>query len=55
MTSKERARIIEEAMKVTIDSLASHLPYTHCGKQQQFHRRCVKEYTLLLTLLSKLY
>jgi hypothetical protein len=55
MTSKERARILEKAIKLTLLSLESHLPYTYVGKRQAFHRACVKEYTMLLTLLSKLY
>jgi hypothetical protein len=57
-----RAKLIDEAMRLVYDSLQSHLPYTHVGphalqpgETTQFHKNCVKEYSRVLELLSKLY
>ena len=57
-----RARYIDEAMRLVYDSLQSHLPFTHVGSDSlipgetvEFHKKCVKEYSRVLDLLSKLY
>lgn len=58
----ERAKKIEEAIRLTYDSLQSHLPYTHeepdmtsRDETKAFHRKSVKEYVRLLTILTELY
>lgn len=58
----ERAKKIEEAIKLTYDSLQSHLPYTHeepdmtsRDETKAFHRKAVKEYARLITILTELY
>ena len=51
----ERARNIEKAVKIVIDSLVSHLPKTYADDESEFHRLCVCEYSEVLVLLSKLY
>ena len=57
-----RAKAIDEAIRLVYDSLQSHLPYTHVGPDSlipgettEFHKNCVKEYSRVLELLSKLY
>ena len=57
-----RAKVIDEAIRLVYDSLQSHLPYTHVGPDSlmpgettEFHKKCVKEYSRVLELLSKLY
>lgn len=57
-----RAKAIDEAMRLVYDSLQSHLPFTHVGadalmpgETTEFHKNCVKEYSRVLELLSKLY
>lgn len=58
----KRAKAIDEAMRLVYDSLQSHLPFTHAtpdslmpGETAEFHKKCVKEYSRVLDLLSKLY
>lgn len=58
----KRAKAIDEAIRIVYDSLQSHLPFTHVspdslspGETTQFHKNCVKEYSRVLELLSKLY
>lgn len=60
MTKKERAKLIEEAIKIVTDSLTSHLPYTHepdtnTEGNDDFHKKCVEEYARVIEILSKLY
>ncbi len=52
-----RAKKIEQAIKLTYDSLQSHLKYTHAhsSEGQKFHIKCVKEYAEVIKLLSELY
>lgn len=56
-----RAKMIDEAMSLVISSLASHLPYTHGGgklprtESKRFHKKCVREYSRIIDLLSNLY
>ena len=61
-TMHKRARYIDEAMRLVYDSLQSHLSWTHAkpdqlvdGETAEFHKKCVKEYSRVLDLLSKLY
>jgi hypothetical protein len=59
-TEQERARKIDEAMRLVWASLETHLIYTHAGKlirneTYDFHKKTVIEYVALLKLLSELY
>lgn len=66
MTKKERAERLVEAIKLTLDSLDSHLGYCNdevkaCNvrshKQElgdkKFHRQCVREYAYIALVLSE--
>jgi hypothetical protein len=57
MTSNERAKVIEQIIRLVWDSLESHLPYTHTKHHDgyAFHVQCVKEYVEILRLVTKLY
>lgn len=61
LTAEEkRARAIARAIRLSYDSLRSHLPYTFSGEMIRgedyaFHQRCVKGYSKLICLLSTLY
>lgn len=63
MKPKKRARMIEEAIRLSYSSLESHLKWTHSklGKHRdddetnQFHVNCVKEYARTIYILSRLY
>lgn len=57
MSKKERAKLIEQGLRLTWDSLQSHLPYTHSPSKdgELFHKKCVKEYSELISILSKLF
>lgn len=58
----ERAKKIEEAIRLTWDSLQSHLQYTHGQEElmlrdetKGFHKKCVKQYGAILKTLTELY
>jgi len=58
----ERAKKIEEAIRLTWDSLQSHLQYTHGQEElmlrdetKPFHKRCVRDYAKVLKILTELY
>lgn len=58
----ERAKKIEEAIRLTWDSLQSHLQYTHGQEElmlrdetKSFHKRCVHDYAKTLQILTELY
>lgn len=53
-TKKEKK--IERAIRLTWSSLESHLQYTHkqSSEGKTFHRKCVKEYSELINILSDL-
>lgn len=55
----ERAKVVEELIVKVWGSLESHLGYTHMEVQlpesNTFHVECVREYSEMLVLLSKLY
>ena len=67
MTKRKRARLIEDAMKLTWDSLSSHLEWTYGSKKEikrvvknnggspSFHVKAIKEYSRIIQILSKLY
>ena len=54
---KHREKTIERAIRTVWDSLESHFRYTYkrTGEGKEFHKKCVKEYALLITWLSELY
>jgi len=47
---------IEALIRLTYDSLQSHLKYTHISTSEgkDFHKKCVKDYALMINLLSDL-
>lgn len=51
-----KAKAIERLMRLSWSSLESHLKYTYINTTEgkNFHRKCVREYTEMLELLSKL-
>lgn len=59
--SAERAKKIEQGIKIAYDSLETHLMYTHSPKglirneTHTFHKKCVKEYATLIAILAELY
>lgn len=57
MTSAEKAKMIERAIKLAYDSLDSHLRYTYVksSEGQLFHKKCVVEYAEIISILSHLY
>lgn len=59
-----RAKMIDEAIKLTWSSLQSHLGYTYTETPKgytrertgrAFHKKCVQDYTRVITILTKLY
>lgn len=57
---KQRAKHIEEAMRIVWSSLESHLSYTHGRvrnrlENHSFHKRCVRDYARTIEILSQLY
>lgn len=64
LSKGQRAKIVDEALKLVYDSLRSHLGYTHqqvskgtqkVSGDEKFHRKTVKEYAWLMFLISRLY
>lgn len=60
MKSKERAKLIERAIRLTWSSLDSHLELTHRKApkfvgREKFHKTCVKDYAEMIVILTKLY
>jgi len=60
----ERAKLIDDAMRMVWVSLESHLTHTHStamlNKKDKketcaFHKKCVRDYVELMSTLSKLY
>lgn len=58
----ERARKIDEAIRLTYDSLQSHLRYTYeepdmtsRNETKAFHKRCVTDYGKVIKILTELY
>lgn len=51
-----REKKIERAIRLTWDSLESHLKYTHVSTSEgyNFHIKCVKEYAEVIKILSEL-
>lgn len=52
-----KERKIERAIRLTYDSLQSHLRYTYIktSEGERFHKNCVKEYSEIIKVLSELY
>ena len=53
----KRERKIDKAIRLTYDSLQSHLRYTYIKTTEgnKFHKNCVKEYAEIIKILSDLY
>ncbi len=52
-----RSRKIQKIIELAYDSLRSHLPYTYLPTTEgkKFHIQCVREYSLMIHLLTDLY
>ena len=57
-------KLVSEALDLTVDSLTSHLEYTHKkmtrselkrGETNEFHKGCVKDYAKVINILVQLY
>lgn len=57
MNANQRARLIERAIRLAYDSLQSHLRYTYAKSSEgtAFHKKCVREYAEIISILVKLY
>lgn len=59
MKEQERARLIERAIRLTWASAESHLRLVHerrpRNESADFHKKAIREYLEILTILSKLY
>jgi len=59
--NSERAQLIARAIQLSYDSLQSHLPYTDGDRKvsfvekSTFHKKCIREYSELIKILSLLY
>ena len=55
--SNEKARKIDRAIRLTWESLESHLAWTHKQSSEgtTFHRKCIKDYAEIIKILSELY
>lgn len=55
--SSDRAKKLERLIRLTWSSLESHIRWTHQKSSEglQFHKRCVKDYSTMIKLLSELY
>lgn len=53
----KREKKIDKAIRLTYDSLQSHLRYTYIKTSEgaKFHKNCVKEYAIIIQILSELY
>ncbi len=51
-----REKEIERAIRLTYSSLESHLHWTHAKSSEgkTFHKKCIREYSELIFILSKL-
>ena len=56
-TKHKKERKIDKAIRLTFDSLQSHLRYTYIKTSEgtKFHKDCVKEYAAIIQILSELY
>lgn len=64
LTSQDRAKKIDRAIRLAWSSLESHLEGAHRnlkllekknGESNKFHKQCVKEYAEIIKILSELY
>lgn len=57
MTKDDRAKKIDTLIRMVWSSLESHLEWTHtdCEEGKDFHKKCIKEYSEIVKLLSELY
>lgn len=56
MAKLNRAKLVERAIKLVYSSLSSHLPYMYIktAEGKAFHKKCTKEYSELIKILSEL-
>jgi hypothetical protein len=61
MKKTNRDKIIERIIRLTWDSLESHLGWTYASKKElgketnSFHRKCVRDYAETIRLATLLY
>ena len=57
LTEDERAKLVEEAVRLAWDSLQSHLEWTHkqSVEGRVFHKKTAAEYARIITILLQLY
>ena len=58
LSKKQRAKTIDKAIRLTWESLESHLHWTShkdTGVKKKFHKQCVKDYAKTIKLIAKLY
>ena len=64
MSKSTREQLIERGIRLTWESLESHLLYTHKkltpqeikqGETHKFHKGCVRDYAETLLIFSELY
>ena len=57
LTPKQRAKLIEEALGFTYESLSSHTYWTHTKNAEgfRFHKEAIRDYARLMWLISNLY
>lgn len=61
--AEDRARMVEQGIRLAWESLESHLIRTYQdgreskkrGETVQFHKKCIREYAELIDILSRLY
>lgn len=56
MTTEEKAKKIERAIRLAWSSLESHLQWTHkkSSEGEKFHKQCLSEYAELIKILTEI-
>lgn len=56
MTTEEKAKKIERAIRLAWSSLESHLQWTHkkSSEGEKFHKQCLGEYAELIKILTEI-
>lgn len=53
--SDRRAKLVEEAMRLTWFSLRSHMYHTYQGKEKSWDKACIRKYARTMVILADLY
>ena len=56
MKKNKKDKLLDEVIRSVYSSLESHLRYTYVKSSEgkRFHKKCVKEYAVIIEKLSKL-